>query len=280
MLEREEYIEQAYLFRQLLARVIQDNLPIQEVFVSVRQEILATTKLPMAIDFLLAELKHQGVFGTAMAKLPHYFAPFQTFLIQSAEEEQGRFDFRMALEILLREAEYLAQGGSPQAIFLFQFECLARNRLSYDKGLKAMSADPRFDGPWREWILTVRREIGLIDLADLIYVRSHYHVVRETQRMGEPYVLPLDKPVLFGEKEGLIALANRQKDPLYLFSALQRQLGYPEVPRPKLSDPREQQMPILLRRLDNMEMRLKMIEEEGKGGIDLTKFYGPNAPGD
>ena len=39
-------------------------------------------------------------------------------------------------------------------------------------------------------------------------------------------------PTLFGEKEGKIARANRGRDPLYLFSALQRQLGYPEVPRP------------------------------------------------
>jgi hypothetical protein len=279
MLEREEYIEQAYFFRQLLARVVQDNVPIQEVFVGVRQEILATTKLPMAIDFLLSELKHQGVFGPAMARLSHYFSPFQTFLITSAEAEQGRFDFRMALEILAREAEYLAQGGAPQAIFLFQFECLARNRLSYDKGLKAVADDPRFDGAWRDWILMVRREVGLIDLADLIYVRSQYHVIRESKRMGEPYILPPDKPALFGEKEGRIALANRQKDPLYLFAALQRHLNYPEVPRPKPADPQEQQLPNLLRRLDNMEMRLKLVEEEGKGGLDLTKFYGPDAPG-
>ena len=38
--------------------------------------------------------------------------------------------------------------------------------------------------------------------------------------------------MLFGEKEGRIAMANRRKDPLYLFSALQRHLGYPSVPRP------------------------------------------------
>ena len=34
---------------------------------------------------------------------------------------------------------------------------------------------------------------------------------------------------LFGEKEGKIAKASRGRDPLYLFAALQRQLGYPEV---------------------------------------------------
>ena len=38
-------------------------------------------------------------------------------------------------------------------------------------------------------------------------------------------------PPLFGEKEGKIAKASRGRDPLFLFAALQRQLGYPEVPR-------------------------------------------------
>ena len=46
-------------------------------------------------------------------------------------------------------------------------------------------------------------------------------------------------PTLFGEKEGKIARANRGRDPLYLFSALQRQLGYPEVPRPRRPDEAE-----------------------------------------
>ena len=40
-------------------------------------------------------------------------------------------------------------------------------------------------------------------------------------------VAPPEKPMLFGEKEGKIAWANRKKDPLYLFAALQRHLGYP-----------------------------------------------------
>ena len=52
-------------------------------------------------------------------------------------------------------------------------------------------------------------------------------------------------PILFGEKEGKIARANRGRDPLYLFSALQRQLGYPEVPRPRRPDEAEARIALI-----------------------------------
>jgi hypothetical protein len=84
-----------------------------------------------------------------------------------------------------------------------------------------------------------------------------------------------EKPVLFGEKEGKIALASRQRDPLYLFSALERHLNYPTVPRPKPVDETKQLLPNLLRRVDRLEARIKLLEEEHKGGIDLAKFFGP-----
>ncbi|MBV8229748.1 MAG: hypothetical protein JO329_07180, partial [Planctomycetaceae bacterium] len=43
-------------------------------------------------------------------------------------------------------------------------------------------------------------------------------------------------PILFSEEEGKISRANRGRDPLHLFAALGRQLGYPEVPRPRRPD--------------------------------------------
>jgi hypothetical protein len=134
-----------------------------------------------------------------------------------------------------------------------------------------------FDEAWRKWILAVRRQIGTIDLADLIYVRSQYYVDRQAQEMRLHDVAPEppdpEKPVLFGDKEGRIALANRHKDPLYLFAALQRQLGYPIVPRRKPVDDVPQLLPQILRRLEQMDLRLKLLEEEQRGGFDLTKFY-------
>ncbi len=269
MLPREEYVEQAYFFKTLLQR-LGDNLPMQEGMAAIRHEVLASTNLPMAIDFLLSELRHVGRFGSAMLRLDHYFNPFQTFLVQQAEDDRGRFDLRIALAILQKEAEYRANGTpSQQGIFLFQFETLSRNRLSYDAGLGAMAKDALFDENWSDWIYTVRRQIGLIDLADLIYVRSAHYVNRVSPEQRSSKTVPL-----FGEKEGKIALANRQKDPLLLFAALQRHLAYPVVPRPKPDRQSSDLLPLLIRRVERMEMRLKLLEDEQKGGIDLSKYYG------
>jgi hypothetical protein len=275
MLPREEYIEQAYFFRVLQER-LPENLPMQELLAAVRDEVLSTTRLPLAIDFLLAELKHAGVFGTAMARLSHYFAPFQTYIVSEAENERGRFDLRVALAILQAEADYRAREVTRQGLFVFQFESLCRNRLRYDPGLAAIAEDPFYDAAWREWILTVRRQVGIVDFADMVYVRSqHYLASRRQQELAPP-----DQPILFGEKEGKIALANRRKDPLYLFAALQRQLGYPAVPRPRRPDEAPQLVPQLARRVERLEMRLKIIEEEQRGGFDLSRFYGPHGRGE
>ncbi|MEJ5342600.1 MAG: hypothetical protein WHT09_13640 [Thermogutta sp.] len=263
VLEREEYIEQAYFFRALRERLDQ-GVSTQELLKTIKQEILSTTKLPLAIDFMTTELRFTGGFASAMARLSHYFTPFQAFVIHEAEREDGRLDFRVALEILEKEAEYKAKGASVQGVFLYQFETLCRNRLGYDKGLEAMAGDPVYDDNWREFILDLRRQVGLIDIADMIFVRSEYY----RQLRGDS-----GKPVLFGEKEGKIALANRRKDPLYLFAALSRHLGYPSVPRPKREEMVLLNYYTLLRRVERLEMRIKLLEEEQRGGIDLSQFY-------
>lgn len=273
LLEREEYIEQAYLFRAMGER-LQQNVATQDLLVSVKEEILSTTKLPLAIDYMASELKLTGVFSTAMSKLSHYFTPFQTFIVAQAESERGRFDFTVAMEILHREADYRAKQPAAQGLFLYQFETLSRNRLRYDHGLEAMAGDPIYNDDWREWLKVVRSQIGLVDLADLIYVRSQ-HYLRQRERDGfgsEP-----EKPVLFGEKEGKIALAHRRKDPLWFFAALQRHLGYPEVARNKPAINERLVVEGLSRRLERLETRIKLLEEEQRGGIDLTKFYQPPA---
>ena len=270
MLEREEYIEQAHFFRALGERM-EEQMPLQEVLAGLRDEALSTTKLPLAIDFMMSELRHQGVFGPAMKHLNHYFTPFQTYLTEEAESEQGRFDMRLAFEILHQDAKYHAVNDLPQGVFIFAFEILCRNRLSYDRGLEAIANDPIFDEKWREWILTVRRQMGIVDFSDMIYVRSEYYQLNRIRR-GLPRV-DEQAPVLFGEKEGKIAWANRRKDPLYLFSALQRQLGYPEVTKPKKPEDASQLPANILRRLERLETRIKLVEDEAQGGIDLTNFY-------
>jgi hypothetical protein len=269
-LENDEYVEQAHFFHVVLER-LKERTPLQELLAYVREELLATSKLVMAVEFLLTELKHVGMMGEAMQRLGHYFAPFQTYVVLEAEREQGRFSMEMAFQVLHREAEYRATDPDPQGLFFYQFETLCRNRLRYDQGLEAMAGDPVFDESWRSWILTVRRQIGLVDMADLVFVRSpHSRVVarQRGQEWDEQTVL------LFGEKEGRIAWANRRKDPLYLFAALQRHLGYPRVPRPPKPNQTAELIPQLLRRVERMEVRIKLLEEEQRSGaVDLSRFY-------
>jgi len=279
MLDREEYIEQAYLFRSFGERIV-SGIAAQEALVAIGQEVLATSKLPMALDYLASELKLVGTLSTAMKRLAHYFTPFQTFVIATAEEEGGRFDMRTALAMLEREAAYRAEGATPQGLFLYRFECLSRNRLDYARGLVATADDDAFDADWRAWIGMVSRQVGLIDLADLVYVRSpeYWRVEkREALVAGRPAPEP-DRAILFGEKEGRIARANRGKDPLFFFAALQRQLGYPAVPRVLPLAPSAESPALLARRLERLEMRVKLLEEESRGGIDLSRFDPKNFP--
>jgi hypothetical protein len=270
MLDLEEYIEQAYFFRMLGER-LPENFPLQELMSQIRYELLATTKLPMALDYMLAELRHSGSMSRAMRRLPHYFTAYQTYIISAAEEERGRFDTHVAIDILFHEAKYRSGGPTPQGLFMYQFETLCRNRLRYDRGLDAIAHDPYYNQDWRDWIHTVRRQVGLVDLADLIFVRSQEYLRRKTHADGSP--AEPEKPVLFGEKEGKIAWANRQKDPMYLFAALQRHLGYPMAPRPRRPDETRELLPQVLRRLERIEVRIKLLEEENRQGIDITQFY-------
>jgi len=278
MLDREEYIEQAHLFRAFAERV-SAGIAAQDALLAIGEEILATAKLPMAIGYLVGELKLVGTLATALARLPHYFTAFQTFIVAEAEEEGGRFDIRTALAILEREAAYRAEGTTPQGLFFYRFECLSRNRLDYGRGLAAIADDEIFDADWRAWINAVRRQVGFVDLADLVCVRSpeYWRVERRDALVDGREPPAPDRPILFGPREGRIARANRGKDPLFFFAALQRQLGYPPVPRPARPLPTDESPAALARRLERLEVRVKLLEEEARGGIDLARFDPKNA---
>jgi hypothetical protein len=268
ILDREEYVEQAYFFRMLRERMA-DNLAVQEVLAQIHEEILATTRLPYAIQFLATEVKHSGNLSSGFARLPHYFTPFQSFVIRQTEEENRRFSIETALLLLEREAAYRAGSPTPAGLFIYQFEGLSRNRLGYDQGLQAMAADPFYDSDWRAYLELVRRQIGVVDFGDLIYVRSQLCVTDQRRKLPD-YEPPL--PPLFGDKEGKIARANRGRDPLYLFAALQRQLGYPEVPRPRPRDDTAARLEVVRAKMRDMEMRIKLIESELRGQVDLSQF--------
>lgn len=273
MLPKEEYVEQSYFFRILAERLVET--PMQDLLRHMKTELLASTKLPLAVDYLNAEICHSGTMAPAMRRMSHYFTPFQSYVVEEAEDERGRFDIHTAVRVLQKEADYRSKMHNRQGIFFYQFETLCRNRMRYDNGLKAMSDDPFFDADWTDWILEVRKQVGLVDLADLILLRSEEYVLQKRRLEGESF--ESEKPVLFGQKEGRIAMANHRKDPLFLFAAMQRHLGYPTVPRPEPPDPNKDLVPQMERRIERLEVRLKVLEQESRGGLDITKLYkGPN----
>ena len=276
LLDRAEYIEQVYFFRVFRER-LEDSMPSQEILQSIQEETLATTNLPKAIDFLRGEIMLNGRLSEGMGRLSHYFTRFQTFIMERAEDDRSRFDQRVALEVLERDAEYRSQSPQKAGMFIFQFEVLARNQLGYDGGMRAIAEDPIYDAQWRHWIQKLRMNLGTRDLADYIYVSSEAYR-HEQKRMAQTLEDGFESILLFGDGEGRIARANRGKDPLYLFGALQRQLGYPRVPRPRRTQQEFTIHPVLDQRLQQIEKRLKLLESEAKGGIDLSEFYKGQEP--
>ena len=263
MLDRDEYVEQAFFFSTFRERA-ETDVPAQDALAVLRAEVLAATKLPMAIDVMLIEVKHSGLISPAMSQLKHYFTPFQAYVIHKSEEPHGKFDFRIALRILENEAKYRSESPTPQGLFFYEFESLCRNKLGYEDGLEAISRDPVFDESWRSWILTLHDDLGVIDFAEMIFLRSEYCNQKSQTPTG---------PILFSEREGRIAHATIGRDPIYLFSALSRHLSYPEVPRQKRMVEEENLIPQLKRRIELLENRLILLEEELRGGINLNRYY-------
>jgi hypothetical protein len=272
VLDREEYVEQAYFFRTFRERLA-DNVSAQEILERVPEELLTTTRLPFASGFLATELKHTGLLASGFARLPHYFTPFQAFVIYQAEDEKRKIPMLTALLVLEREAAYKAGSPTKPGLFVYQFESIARNRLGYTDGLTAMTADSHYDDEWKAYLEVVRRQIGVIDFADLVYLRSDLYVI-EQRRTNPGYEPPV--PPIFGEKEGKIAKASRGRDPLYLFAALQRQLGYPEVPKYRQRDDLTTKFEVIQNKLRELEQRLRLAEAELRGSIDLSQFGKPD----
>ena len=271
VLEREEYIEQSYFFRTFRERLA-DNLAAQDILARMHEEILTTTRLPMAVQFLTTELKHSGVLHTGMERLGHYFTGFQTFVIGQAEQEGLRFTMATALLILEREAAYKAESPTRSGLFVYQFEAICRNRLGYQTGLTAMAKDPMYDADWRAYLDTVRKQVGIVDFADLVFVRSEAYL--HEQRRANPQYQPSSPPLL-GEKEGKIAppagdatrsissrLCNGN-------SAIRKYLVRRRVTKNRTGLTRCKS------KMREMEARLKLLEAEVRGNVDLSQFGKP-----
>jgi hypothetical protein len=211
-----------------------------------------------------------------MERIGHYFTLYQAFVMGQSETESSKFSTELALAVLEREADYKARGPTKAGLFTYQFETLCRNRLGYDAGLQSMAGDPMYDEDWRTWIRKLPGQLGAVDFSDLLYARSEFAMI-EARRRNPDY--EAKHTVLFGEKEGRIAKANHGRDPLFLFAALHRQLGYPIVPRPTPPDPTANLVQVLDRKLQQFEARLKLLEGELKGDLDLSQFYAkPDKP--
>ena len=187
----------------------------------------------MAIDFLRTEILHSGRISDAMHRLAHYFAPFQTFVIQRAEDDESRFEQVIALKILESEAAYRARTPTPSGMFVYQFECIARNRLGYTEGLRAMAQDPLYSDDWTQWIVRLSNELGSKELSEVVYLASqHFHnrrTTRGTQKTVESElrgVSPLRK-CCSGIRKA--ASPRPTSDAIRCFSLLlcRRQLDYP-----------------------------------------------------
>ncbi len=276
ILDREEYIEQEYFFRVYRERLL-EGVPSQEILQTIHEELLATTRLPMAIDFLRAEIMHNGRISEAMSRLPHYFSAFQAFVMNRAEDDESRFEQRVALRILEQESHYRAAEPRMAGLFIYQLECIARHRLGYTEGLRAMADDPVYSEEWTSWIRRLAANLGTRELSELIFqVSEHFYTRRSAAaRTGSGAVAQERGLVLFGEQEGRIARANIARDPLYLFAALQRHLGYPSVPQTTSADATEKLPGFLEARLQKIEQKMKILEMETKGGLDLSRFYKP-----
>jgi len=99
----------------------------------------------------------------------------------------------------------------------------------------------------------------------MIFYRSEFYRLKNEE---------MDVASLFGEREGRIAFASRRRDPVFLFSALSRHLSYPVVPRQRRAVEEEHLVPILQRRVEHLENRLQLLEEELRGGVNLNRFMG------
>ena len=137
-LDHDEYVEQAHFFRTLGERLPQ-NMPLQDLLLSCRTRSWRPRScLRVGVSARRAETFRRDRRGDGEAAA--------LFHARSRPTSCRR---RKTSEVVLTcgwlsnccacEAEYLARGATRQGMFMYQFECLCRNRLRYERGLDAMA---------------------------------------------------------------------------------------------------------------------------------------------
>ena len=160
VLDREEYIEQAYFFRTLRERLA-TNLPAQEVLERVPRGDPLDHPAPLRhpVPGHRAEAHRAARLGVRPPAALLHAVPG----VRGAARPRTRgcdSACEAALLVLEREAAYRADKPTPPGLFVYQFETLSRNRLGYDDGLRCLAGDPLYDQDWRGYLEMVRQQLG------------------------------------------------------------------------------------------------------------------------
>ena len=148
VLDREEYIEQAYFFRVLRER-LESGQPTQDVLERIDQEILSITRLPYAIQFLAAERSPETLIvdisgvempAARMQELAEVCEPGVTVIAIGDHNDVAVYRDLVHAGV----HDYLVKPISPQA--------LAGNWGRIGKPAECRCCwrtRPKFGGPWR-----------------------------------------------------------------------------------------------------------------------------------
>ena len=151
MLDREEYIEQAYLFR-VFAERIAAGIAAQEALVSIGQEVLATSKLPMAIDYLVGELKLVGTLSTAMVRLPPLLHRLPDLRDATGRGGGGPVRHADGAGDARARGDLPRRGGDAAGAVLLPLRVPVAEPPRLRPRPRRVAADDIFDADWKAWI--------------------------------------------------------------------------------------------------------------------------------
>ena len=273
VLDREEYIEQAYFFRASASGSPTTCRP-RTSSPRLHEELLTTTRLPYAVQFLAAEIKHTGPARQRVREAAALLHPFQAFVIRQAEEEKQRFPMADGAAGAGTRGRVPGRAADQPGLFVYQFETIARNRLGYIDGLAAMAADPLYDADWRATSTSSAGRSATSTSRDLVYLRSELYVTE--QRRANPAYEPSRAAAL--RREGG---EDRQGQPRPRPAVpVRRAAAATRLPRgaavTQRDDGKTRSWSKIETKLRELETRLKLAEGELRGNIDLSQFGKPD----
>ena len=133
----------------------------------------------------------------------------------------------------------------------------------------------------------------MVDIADVIYVHSEYYWQRQRTARADSTAARGPRECRRAATEERARHRRQRTTPSSSSASAKAASPWPiarrircscsprctgswatrRCPASKPADKEQALLPQLARRLEQLEMRLKIIEEEQRGGLDLTKFY-------